>query len=86
MAIIEIIQKYNASLNTEVLGCGAFKREKVANITARHLALSSNCLMLLLNEILPNIRDNFILAESAGYGVNIRRKIEGDFNELNEKL
>lgn len=86
LAIIEIITKYNTSLNHEVLGCGAFKREKVSNITARHLALSSNCLMLLLNEIMPNIKDNFILAESAGYGINIKRKIESDFNDLNENL
>jgi len=86
LAIIEIIEKYNSSLNTEVLGCGAFKREKVANITARHLALSSNCLMMLLNEIMPNVRDNFVLCEAAGYGANIRRKIESDFIELTEKF
>lgn len=58
-----MIIKFNSSLNSEVLECGAYKREKVKNITGRHLALSSNCVMLVLNEVFPNVRDNFVLSD-----------------------
>jgi hypothetical protein len=86
LALNEMMIKYNQSLKQEVLECGAYKREKVKNITGRHLALSSNCIMLVLNEVFPNIKNNFVLSDQTNYGFNIKKKIEDDLEEVETSL
>ena len=86
LALKEMILKFNTSLNREVLDCGAYKREKVKNITGRHLALSANCVMMVLNVVFPNLKDNFILSDQTNYGYNIKNKIDADIEEIDNAL
>jgi len=56
----------------------------VDSITAKHLALSANCVRLILNEIMPNLKENMLTAPSLGS--NIKKLMYNESNELEKEL
>lgn len=61
-------------------------KDKVKSLTARHLALSANCVLLIRDYFIPNFRINFIDHPSNPNGFNIRKLIDKEFTELIQNL
>lgn len=54
--LMGLIKVYNKQIQDQIIGCGAYHKKKVESITAKHLALSANCVRFMLKEVLPNFR------------------------------
>jgi len=48
---IEIIQVFNSLVADEILGGAAFQKKKIKHITSKHLALASNCVSFVIDEV-----------------------------------
>ena len=46
----------NKQIQDQIIGCGAYHQKKVESITAKHLAISANCVTFMMKELLPNFR------------------------------
>lgn len=59
---------------------------KIQKFTARHLALSVNCILLTRDYIMPHIKAHLIDHASNPNGFNIRTMIDKQLNELMNSL
>ena len=84
LKVLTLLQVYNSTLKSQVLLCKAYYDKKVESITAKHLALSSNCVLLIQREILPNLTNNLLLSEDQGY--NIRKMMQAEADDLKKDL
>jgi len=79
--LLEVIKIYNTKSSHLVLGAGAVQLSKMKNITAKHLAMSSQALSLLLSE-LPHIKGRielFLTEKSKSF-------LEDDFGSIKKDL
>ena len=82
--IIEFIKAYNSHLKYQILGCGAYYQKKVESVTAKHLAISSNCVRLILKEIMPSLKNKFFLIDDKG--PNIKKMLTNLTDEVEKEL
>lgn len=48
---VELIQVLNSLVADEILGGSAFNKKKIKHITSKHLALASNCISFIIDEV-----------------------------------
>ena len=49
--MVELIQVFNSLVADEILGGAAFNKKKIKHITSKHLALASNCISFIIDEV-----------------------------------
>ena len=74
IAVLHFINQYNGLIKSQVLEAGA--SAKVQKFTARHLALSLNCMLLTRDHFVQNIKEHFVDHASNPNGFNIRKVVD----------
>jgi len=92
MKLLDLLRTFNSRTSQLVLGAGAMHTARLKSITAKHLALSSQCLGLVVSQ-LPNIRKAFaakIPEKQHALLVDLDTKIPSDYlyhqREIHTKL
>ena len=76
--VCDLSNLYNQLVVHEILGSGAFQSKKLSFISAKDLALSSNCISFLVDE-LPYLRSQVLLHTTTEA---IQKTLESQFDKL----
>ena len=84
LSVLAVIKQYNMLLRKMIIDGGG--QQKIQKLSVRHLALSLNCVLLIHQHFLPNIKKLYIETENNTNGFNILKLIDNTVLDLESDL